>query len=170
MYRTVSGFIKWVAVIIAVVAFIYGIWLGNAIPTVTVTISTSAYSRGAEITTASFNWSLAIGIWLGDFLISSLIYAFGAILDLLTKMTSQMHDIKQQLEQGDTSRHEDLVHIYNHISGNIAQLPPPIPKQTLPPPPKEEEVDPDDLMKCRNCGQMTDENKTHCTHCWAVLS
>ncbi|MBR3211353.1 MAG: hypothetical protein IKF71_05410 [Bacilli bacterium] len=85
-HRQTFNFYQGFAIVLFVILFVLGIFLGNLFAT----CQASSYFYSDECLVTEFNFSVMILVWFGGFLLSTFIYAIGHIIELLKSIDEKL--------------------------------------------------------------------------------
>ncbi len=85
-YHQSFNFYQRLAIVLFIVLFVLGIFLGNLFAT----CQASSYFSSDECIVTEFNFSVMIIVWFGGFLLSTFIYAIGHIIELLKSIDEKL--------------------------------------------------------------------------------
>lgn len=86
MHKQTFNFYQWFAIVMFVLCFFLGIFLGNLFAI----CETSSYFYSEACMVKQFNFSLTIVIWFVSLLVSLFIFAIGHIISLLTDINKKL--------------------------------------------------------------------------------
>lgn len=90
-HRKEFNFYQGFAIVLFIVLFFLGIFLGNLFAT----CQASSYFYSDECIVTEFNFSVMILVWFGGFLLSTFIYAIGHIIELLKNIDEKLANFRR---------------------------------------------------------------------------